>query len=42
VVREGEKEVLIPAIHDVVKEVDLTNKKMIVSEVEGLLGLNAV
>ncbi len=42
VVREGEKEVLIPAIHDVVKEIDLTNKRMIVSEVEGLLDLNAV
>lgn len=42
VVREGETEVLIPAIHDVVEEIDLTNKKMIISEMEGLLDLNEV
>lgn len=42
VVREGEKEVLIPAIHDVVKEVDLRRGRMIISEVEGLLDLNEV
>jgi len=33
---------LIPAIHEVVEEIDLKNKKMIVSEMEGLLDLNAV
>ena len=42
VVQEGKKEVLIPAIYDVVKEIDLTNNKMIISEVEGLLDLNEV
>ena len=42
VVREGEREVLIPAIHEVVEEIDLENKKMVVSEMEGLLDLNAV
>jgi 16S rRNA processing protein RimM len=40
VVQKGEKEVLVPAIHDVVQEIDLAGKKMIVSEMEGLLDLN--
>lgn len=42
VVQEGKREVLIPATHDVVKEVDLINNKMIISELEGLLDLNEV
>ena len=42
VVREGDKEVLIPAIHDVVEEIDLKNRRIIVSEIEGLLDLNEV
>ena len=42
VVREGEKEVLVPAVHEVVKEIDLINKKMIISYLEGLLDLNEV
>jgi 16S rRNA processing protein RimM len=42
VVREGKKEVLIPAIYDVIKEIDLTKKRMIISDVEGLLDLNEV
>ena len=42
VVQEGKTEVLIPAIHDVVKEIDLLNNRMIISEVEGLLDLNEV
>ena len=42
VVRKGTKEVLIPAIHDVVENIDLPNKRMIISEMEGLLDLNAV
>jgi 16S rRNA processing protein RimM len=42
VVREGKEEFLIPAIHDVVKTIDLQNGKMILSEVEGLLDLNEV
>lgn len=40
VVQEGEKEILIPAIHDVVEEIDLDGKKMVVSEMEGLFDLN--
>ena len=42
VVREGKEEFLIPAIHDVVKAIDLESGKMIISEVEGLLDLNEV
>ena len=42
VVREGKEEFLIPAIHGVVKTIDLENGKMIISEVEGLLDLNEV
>jgi len=42
VVREGRKEYLIPAIHDVVKEIDLADQRMIISEMEGLLDLNDV
>ena len=42
VVQEGKTELLIPAIHDVVKEIDLINNRMIISEVEGLLDLNEV
>jgi 16S rRNA processing protein RimM len=42
VVREGETEVLVPAIHDVVKEIDLDARKMIITETEGLLDLNEV
>lgn len=40
VVQKGEKEVLIPAIHDVVQEIDLDRKTMIISDMEGLLDLN--
>jgi 16S rRNA processing protein RimM len=40
VVQQGEREVLIPAIHDVVLEIDLAGKRMIISEMEGLLDLN--
>jgi 16S rRNA processing protein RimM len=42
VVREGETEVLVPAIHEVVKEIDLDARKMIITEMEGLLDLNEV
>jgi 16S rRNA processing protein RimM len=42
VVREGRDEFLIPAIHDVVKAIDLAGGKMILFEVEGLLDLNEV
>lgn len=42
VVRAGEKEIFIPATHEVVKEIDLENEKMIISAMEGLLDLNEV
>jgi 16S rRNA processing protein RimM len=42
VVREGTKEFLIPAVHAVVEEVDLDNRKMIITEMEGLFDLNEV
>lgn len=37
VVRDGDREVLIPAIHDVVKQIDLEAGAMIVEPIEGLL-----
>ena len=40
--REGKKEILIPAVHEVVEEIDIDNRKMIISEVKGLLDLNEV
>lgn len=42
VLREGGAEVLIPAIHDVVQEVDLERKRMIIEAMEGMLELNEV
>ena len=36
VVGEGKSEILIPAIQDIVKEIDIENRKMIVYESEGL------
>jgi len=42
VCRDGESEVLIPAIHDVVKEIDLEKKRMIISPMEGLLDVNEI
>lgn len=39
VVQEGDKEYLIPAIEDVIKEIDIKNKKMIIDPLEGLLEL---
>jgi 16S rRNA processing protein RimM len=42
VVREGDREHLIPATHEVVKEIDLAQKKMIICEKEGLFDLNEV
>jgi len=41
VARAGEKEILIPAVHEVVEEIDIDNRKMTIS-VEGLLDLNEV
>lgn len=42
VVREGDKEILIPAVFDVVKEVDLAGGKIVITGMEGLLDLNEV
>jgi len=40
VVRKGKRELLVPAIHEVVKEIDLENKKMIITEMGGLFSIN--
>ena len=42
VVKKGKNEVYIPAIHEVVKEIDLEKERIIISPMEGLLDLNAV
>jgi 16S rRNA processing protein RimM len=42
VVREKEAEFLIPALHEVVENIDLENNKMIIHEMEGLFELNEV
>ena len=41
-IKDGSREIYIPATYDVVKEVDLKNKKMIISPMEGLLDINEV
>jgi 16S rRNA processing protein RimM len=38
VVKNGEEEVLIPAVKDVVKNIDLAGKRITIEEIEGLLG----
>ncbi len=42
VVRKEAAEVLIPGTHEVVQEIDLEGKKMIINAMEGMLELNAV
>jgi 16S rRNA processing protein RimM len=42
VVQEGMKETLIPAVHEVIKEVDLKKGKVVIAEMDGLLELNEV
>ena len=42
IVREGKKEILIPALYGVIKKIDLENRKMIVVDMEGLFDLNEV
>ncbi len=42
VVKDGEKEIYIPAVHEVIKEIDLENGRMNISPMEGLLELNEV
>lgn len=40
VVGDGDAEVLVPAVQGVVEEIDLPGRKMIISDMEGLLELN--
>lgn len=42
VVHDGTRETLVPATHDVIEEIDLDRKRMILSPMEGLLDLNEV
>jgi 16S rRNA processing protein RimM len=42
VVETADGEILVPAIHQVIKEIDLENKKMVILPIEGMLELNAV
>ena len=42
VVGDADKEILVPAINEVVKEIDLESGKMIIFPMEGLLDLNEV
>ena len=42
VVKKGEKEVYIPAVYDVIREINLENGKMTISPLEGMLDLNEV
>jgi len=42
VVKKDNKEFLIPAIHDVVKDINLKKRIMLINPIEGLLNLNAV
>lgn len=41
-VKQGKKEVYIPAVYDVVKEIDLKTRRMTISPMEGMLDLNEV
>jgi len=42
VVGRGKNEVYVPGIHEIVKDIDLENGRMIISPMEGLLDLNAI
>jgi len=42
VVGRGEKEIYVPATHEVVKEIDLEKKRMTIAPMEGLLDLNEI
>ncbi|MBN1276070.1 MAG: 16S rRNA processing protein RimM [Deltaproteobacteria bacterium] len=42
VVKNGDKEIFLPATYEVIREVDLDEGKMIISPMEGLLDLNEV
>jgi 16S rRNA processing protein RimM len=42
VVKKGKKEVYIPAVYDVIREINLENRTMTISPLEGMLDLNEV
>ena len=42
VIKDGKREILIPATHEVVKKIDLENRIMIITPMEGLLDLNEI
>ncbi|HIC85384.1 MAG TPA: 16S rRNA processing protein RimM, partial [Desulfobacterales bacterium] len=42
VIKEGKRELMIPAAHDVVKEINLTRQSMVITPPEGLLELYEV
>jgi len=42
VVKNGDREIFLPAAHEVVNHIDLENRKMMVTTLEGLLDLNEV
>ncbi len=42
VVREGGKEILVPATQEIIKHIDLENETMSIQEIEGLIDLNEV
>ncbi len=42
VIRREDKEILIPAIYDVIKGIDTEKRKMIIEPIEGLLDMNEV
>lgn len=42
VIKKEGKEILVPAIHDVVKNIDLRKREMIIEPIEGLLEMNEV
>ncbi|MBW1901689.1 MAG: 16S rRNA processing protein RimM [Deltaproteobacteria bacterium] len=42
VIKKGEKEAYIPAVFEVIKEIDLENGTMTISPMEGMLDLNEV
>ena len=42
VVKNNDKEILIPAIHDIVKEINVIKKEMIIEPIEGLLDMNEI
>lgn len=42
VVKDGEKEIYVPALYEVITQIDLENGKMTISPMEGLLDLNEI